>query len=182
MSKISNDEELAREVQRGHILSFEALVERYELKIKRYGRKFLVGYQDIEDVVQEVFTKAYVNIQSFDASRKFSTWLYRIAHNEFINAIRKKKKEPLPLFNPDVFFPHPISKDNPSDVIRRKESKEMVGKSLSQLSPKLREVIVLYYFEGLSYREISDILRIPVSTVGVRLKRAKQAIKQVINN
>ena len=86
------DEDLVLRVKSGGIEAFGFLVERYEDKMKRYARKFLFGYTDIEDTVQKVFIKAYVNIQSFDTSRKFSSWLYRIAHNEFINAIKKKTK------------------------------------------------------------------------------------------
>jgi len=173
------DKELVLHVKSGEIEAFGFLVERYEDKIKRYARKFLFGYANIEDTVQKVFIKAYVNIQSFDTSRKFSPWLYRIAHNEFINAIKKKKREPLSLFNPDIIFPHPISKDRPDDFFKQQETKEMVAKSLSKLKPKMREVIVLYYYESLSYKEIADILHIPISTVGVRLGRAKKILKQI---
>ena len=173
------DEDLVLRVKSGGIEAFGFLVERYENKMKRYARKFLFGYADIEDTVQKVFIKAYVNIQSFDTSRKFSSWLYRIAHNEFINAIKKKKREPLSLFNPDVIFPHPISKDRPDDFFEQKETKEMVKRSLSKLKPKMREVIVLYYYENLSYKEIADILHIPVSTIGVRISRAKKILKQI---
>jgi len=179
MSRILQDEELAKKVQKGEIDAFETLVERYENKIKRYGRKFLFGYQDIEDSAQQVFVKAYINIQSFDASRKFSSWLYRIAHNEFVNAIKRKRRESVPFFNPDVIFPHPISKDRPDDFFEKQETKEMLKKSLSKMKPNFREVIILYYFEDLSYQEISDILHIPISTVGVRLIRAKKILKRI---
>ena len=84
------DEEIARRAQEGDIESFGLLVGRYEAKITRYAGKFLLNNEDAKDLAQEVFIKAYVNIQSFDANRKFSSWLYRIAHNEFINAIRKR--------------------------------------------------------------------------------------------
>ena len=173
------DKELVLYVKSGEIEAFGFLVERYEDKIKRYARKFLFGYEDIEDTVQKVFVKAYVNIQSFDTSKKFSSWLYRIAHNEFINAIKKKKREPLSFFNPDVIFPHSTSKDRPDDFFERQETKEIVAKSLSKLKPRMREVIVLYYYESLSYKEIADILHIPISTIGVRLMRARKNLKQI---
>ncbi len=105
------DEEIAVLVQRGDTEPFGELVTRYEQKMLRYARKFLLGKEDAEDRVQNVFLKAYENIRSFDATRRFSPWLYRIAHNEFINAIKKKGKEPLPFFDPDILFPHPISSE-----------------------------------------------------------------------
>ncbi len=84
-----SDEAIVREVQQGGSNLFGLLVERYEKKMLRYARKFLLGGEDAEDLAQEVFLKAYTNIQSFDSRRRFSPWLYRIAHNEFVNAIKK---------------------------------------------------------------------------------------------
>lgn len=180
MSKINkaSDEEIAEKVQKGKVQSFGILVERYQERIKRYARKFLFGYEDAEDLSQEVFIKAYRNIQSFDASKKFSSWLYRIAHNEFINVIKKKGREPLMFFNPDIIFPHPLSKNNPEEEINRKEISQILNKSLDKIKAKYREVLVLYYFENLSYREIADILHIPITTVGIRLKRGKEVLKK----
>ena len=85
-AKIS-DEKIAARVQEDEIEAFGILVERYEVKMLRYGKKFLTQYEDIEDAVQDVFIKAYTNIQSFNTSMSFSPWLYRIAHNTFINVI-----------------------------------------------------------------------------------------------
>jgi RNA polymerase sigma-70 factor (ECF subfamily) len=174
------DEEIAHMVQSGDVELFGILVKRYEAKMLRYARRFLFNYDDSEDLVQEVFLKAYINIKSFDASKKFSPWLYRIAHNEFINAIKKKGKEPLPFFNPDIFLPHAVSKENADKDIHKKETRHMLDKCLDKLEAKYREPLVLYYFEDLSYKEIADILHIPVSTVGVRIGRAKKAMKEML--
>ncbi len=175
----ASDEEIARKVQSGQIEVFAALVERYEQKMKRYARKFLFGYEDIEDLVQKVFLKAYINIQSFDASKKFSSWLYRIAHNEFINEIKKKGREPVSFFDFDIFFPHHRSRDNADRNLNKEEIREVIDNCLEKLKPKYREPIVLHYLEELSYKEIADVLRIPVSTVGVRLQRGKQIMKSI---
>src|SRR3989344_5780693 len=107
------DEEIALLVQSGKVGFFGLLIHRYEDKMKRYAAKFLSDQEDTKDVVQEIFIKAYVNIQSFDAKRKFSSWLYRIAHNELVNALKKKKnKSFLPLFDLDIFFPHMYRQQN----------------------------------------------------------------------
>jgi RNA polymerase sigma-70 factor (ECF subfamily) len=100
-----NDEDAARRVQQGDVNAFSLLVGRYEAKITRYGRKFLSRPDDIKDIVQEIFTKTFVNIRSFDAKRKFSPWIYRIAHNEFVNALKKKKTEKLAFVDFDACFP-----------------------------------------------------------------------------
>lgn len=174
------DEEIAHLIQSGKIEFFSILIGRYEDKIKRYSRKFLSDFEDINDIVQDIFIKAYKNIQSFDTKRKFSPWLYRIAHNELINALKKKKKNPLPLFELDVFFPQSLhEKDDLNQQIDRRDTREIIDKCLDKLEPKYREPIILYYLEELSYREISDIMQIPVSTVGIRIKRAKKIMKSV---
>jgi RNA polymerase sigma-70 factor, ECF subfamily len=179
-SDVSNlsDEEIARFVQSGKIEFFDILMTRYEKKMQNYARNFLSDKDDINDVLQEVFIKTYKNIKSFDAGRKFSSWLYRIAHNEFVNALKKRSKRPLPLFDLDVFFPqYAKEKDSLPDQIDRKEMKETVEKFLSKIDAKYREPIMLFYIEELSYKEIADVMQIPVSTVGIRIKRGKDLIK-----
>ena len=145
----------------------------------RYAKRFLFNYNDIEDLVQNIFLKAYVNIQSFDRSRKFSSWLYRIAHNEFINTIKKKGKEPLPFFDPDTIFPHPVAKGNIEKDIDNQGLRQMLEKCLNKLNPRYREPLVLYYFEDFNYREIADILHIPIATVGIRLSRGKNKLRSL---
>lgn len=174
-----NDETIAALVQNGDKEAFGELVARYEAKMIRYGRKFLFGYEDTEDAVQEVFIKTYRNIQSFDSTKKFSSWIYRIAHNEFINTIKKKGKEPLPFFDADTLFPHPVSPEKSDQQTHLREAKEMVEACLGKLSPKYREILVLYYLEELSYKEIADVLRVPTATVGVRLKRGRETLQSI---
>jgi len=171
------DEEIAKSIQSGKIELFGILIERYEEKIKRYSRKFLSDREDINDVVQNIFIKVYTNIQSFDPKRKFSSWLYRIAHNELVNALKKKK--PLSLFNLDALFPHRFSDNALKEEIGRKDVKMMIDKCLSKLEPKYKEPLILFYLEELRYEEIADVMQIPVSTVGIRLKRGKELMEKI---
>ncbi len=173
------DEDIAKLVQNGDHEVFGLIVERYEGKMLRYARKFLFGHQDSQDLVQEVFLKAYTNIRGFDASRKFSSWLYRIAHNEFINAIKKRGREPISIFDPDTIFPHLAASDNPEQDLDKEQVKMLLNDCLDRLDVKYREPLVLYYFEDLDYQQISEIMRIPMSTVGVRLSRGRQLLKQI---
>jgi RNA polymerase sigma-70 factor (ECF subfamily) len=174
-----SDEEIAKLVQNGSANSFGILIERYQDKLLRYGKKFLYNYDDVEDAVQEVFIRVYENIQSFNIKMKFSPWIYRIAHNTFINIIRKSKREPISFFDPDTFFARSIkANEDIESSANRQFDKAEVENHLKKLKPKYREPLVLYYTEEKSYQEISDILRIPVSTVGVRINRAKGIIKE----
>ncbi len=173
------DEEIAKAVQRGDIESFGILMDRYEAKMVRYARKFLSGSDNITDLVQDVFIKAYVNIKSFDAGRKFSPWLYRIAHNEFVNALKKQKHGTFQLFDADAIFPHPVAAETADSEASKREMKKEIDHCLNKLEPKYREIMVLYYFEEMPYEEIAEVLRIPVSTVGVRLHRGKEILKKL---
>lgn len=173
------DEAIAAAVQDGDAEQFGLLAERYEAKITRYARKFLFNHDDAQDMVQEVFVKAYKNIQSFDTKQKFSPWVFRIAHNEFINAIKKKGREPLPFFDPDALFPHPIAPESTDREALERELKATLDECLAELSPKYREPLVLFFYEEMSYQEIAEVLRIPVSTVGVRINRAKTLLRHV---
>ncbi len=176
---IQSDEELARAVQQGDKDAFGSLVERYETKLLRYGRKFLPTPEDIEDIVQDVFISTYQNIKSFDPSQKFSSWIYRIAHNAFVNALKKHSRNPLVFLDLDTLISHPVYEDPIPKEREETEMKVMIEKGLSELSDKYREVLVLYYLEEIPYKDIAEILEVPQSTVGIRLKRAKEALKKI---
>jgi len=173
---IGHDEELAALVQHGDADAFGQLVGLYEAKLKRYARKFLRFEDDIEDLVQDVFIKAYTNIQSFDVRRRFSPWIYRIAHNTFVNELKRKGARGDTLFDFDTVLPFLASPDTADAMTLSDELRTRLDALLDGLSPKYREVIILYYIEELSYEEMSDVLKIPVTTVGVRLKRGRDKL------
>ncbi len=183
--KINNngdtDEAVAVRVQKGETEAFSLLLERYEKKITRYARKFLSHPDDVKDIVQDVFVKAYVNIKSFDSSRRFSPWIYRIAHNEFINALKKKKSEKISFIDFDVLLPHPAAVETADADVDRQDLRRLLDGGLKKMPAKYREPLVLYYFEEMNYREIGDIIHLPVSTVGIRLQRGKLLLKKILD-
>ncbi len=174
------DGELARAAQGGDTEAFGELVDRYGPKLARYGTKFLRDREDVRDLVQDVFIKAYVNLKSFDAGRAFSPWIYRIAHNEFVSELRRRTgKIAIPVFDFDVLFPHLASPETTDRETLEKELAGSLGACLDELDPKYREPVVLYYYEELSYAEIAEVLQVPVSTVGVRIARGKAALRKI---
>lgn len=175
------DEEIARAVQKGASEEFGVLVDRYEAKLTRYAHKFLANREDVKDLVQEVFIKTYKNIKSFNPSRRFSPWIYRIAHNEFVNALGRKQRDKM-LFNFDAFFPHPAAKETSDAQALENDLRQTIDFYLNRLDAKYREPLILYYFQDLNYKEIADILHIPVATVGVRLQRAKSILKKLMGS
>lgn len=178
MEETHTDEVITQRIQSGDLAAFAVLVERYEAKMLRYGRKFLSAKEDIEDLVQEIFIKVYTNIQSFDTEQRFSPWIYRIAHNVFVNELKKKSRRGLGVFDADTILPFIAGRETADQEAIELEQSEEMAAALTHLAPKYREAIVLHYFEGLSYQEISDVLRIPVTTVGVRMTRARAKLKQ----
>lgn len=187
ISSVSNnsvdptDEAVAREVQSGNSEAFGKLVDRYEQKLLRYGRKFLAEREDIVDIVQDAFIRAYQNIQSFDTSQRFSPWMYRIAHNAFVNKLRNNRYQPFRI-DFDTFVAHPVYENVEMSEREQQDMKALIETGMQSLPLKYREVLVLHYFEELPYADIADILKIPMGTVSVRLKRAKEALKQQVKD
>lgn len=177
-----SDEELAIFVQSGNHKAFEELLERYQAKIARYAKRFFVDKEDVEDLVQDVFMKIYININSFDSGQRFSPWAYRIAHNTFVNKIAWKSIRKLVSIDADEIFTLTLaSHENVERESIKREEKEQMEKYLKTLDDKYREPLVLFFYEDLSYEEIADILKIPINTVGIRILRGKEKLKKLIN-
>jgi RNA polymerase sigma-70 factor (ECF subfamily) len=177
------DEEIA-ELISDNKESFGVLIRRYESKITRYVRRIGGGTQEsVEDVVQNIFIKVYVNIESFHKGQKFSSWLYGIAHNECIDYWRKNKKHTNISLDENTELAAVLaSSENIEQNLFVKEDALFVRKAIDQLPVKFKEVLVLRYLEDKDYQEISDILKKPVSTVGTLIHRAKEQLKKYIKN
>lgn len=152
---------------------FLCLSKRYESKLLHYIMRISKFRQeDAEDILQDVFIKTYYNLNEFDDELKFSSWIYRIAHNQTVSEIRKKVSRPsIPLEKEDIdrfedAFDITKEIDNSFD-------REIIDKAISQLDEKYREVLILRYLDEKDYVEISDILKKPVSTVGNLIARGK---------
>lgn len=173
-----SDEEIIQSVVNGDRNKYAQIVERYESKLMRYAQYLLKDYDFASDAVQESFIKAFINMRSFDTKRKFSSWIYRILHNEAMNVIKRNKKivsldnEENEINTPYEDFWHDIKIDQ--QILN-----SQVRNCLNKIDIKYKEVLMLSYFENLKYEEISDILHIPTSTVGVRIRRGKEALKKI---
>lgn len=176
------DEAIVSRIQQGYTNEIGTLIDRYESKLKRYLEKNIRTREDITDILQDVFVKTYTNIHRFDIQQRFSPWIYRIAHNEMVNYIKKKKSLPFSWFEPDVLIPFLQESTDESVLLKsdRAYEKERIEKILDKIPPAQREILTLYFYEELSYKEISDVLRIPIATVGVRLTRAKKQVEQLL--
>jgi RNA polymerase sigma-70 factor (ECF subfamily) len=165
--------------------NFALLIERYEKKLFRYIKRFTgLSNECSEDVLQEVFIKIYKNLNNYDPDLSFSSWAYRITHNEAINYLRKNKGNEtiaIETDDPDVVNLIDILEDD-TDIHKETEQKELaekVHKLLYRLPAKYRDVMVLYYLEEKNYSEISDILKKPMGTVATLLNRAKSKFRKI---
>ncbi|MBU4422044.1 RNA polymerase sigma factor [Patescibacteria group bacterium] len=131
---------------------------------------------ELEDILQDVFIKAYKNLYGFDANKKFSSWIYRIAHNEAVNYLKKNSRTKVSL--DEVEYKIADEKIDLNGHIDKTFLKKEIGRCLKNIKLKYQEPLILFYFEQKSYEEISDILRIPTSTVGTLISRGKKIIKE----
>lgn len=165
--------------------NFGLLIERYEHKLMRYIFRLGVrNFEDQQDVLQDIFIKAYRNLNSFDTSLSFSSWLYRIAHNEAISWYRKQIVRPeghLLLDSEEVLGIIKAKEDSPEIVFDQDINAAAVAEALAKIEEKYREVLVLRYFEHMEYNEISDILRIPAGSVGTLIHRGKKQLYNALN-
>ncbi len=160
--------------------AFAAIVQRYEAPLLRYIQR--LGCRDsaaAQDLLQEIFIKAYLHLNDYDPSLQFSSWLYRIAHNEIVSSFRKEKSRPGVLTKEaNLFLFENIADDTDLAVLERQmHSPEEIESAVERLEVKYRDVIVLKFFEEKSYEEISDILQIPEGTVATLINRAKKKLK-----
>jgi RNA polymerase sigma-70 factor (ECF subfamily) len=170
-----SDEKLVELTRENNQELYGEIIERYEAKLQRYLRKFIFNPDELDDVLQCVFIKAYKNLFGFDINKKFSPWIYRIAHNEAINHLKKNSKERISL--DEVEYKIVDEKMDIGVHIDEALLKEKIENYLSRIKLKYREPLILFYFEQKSYEEISDILRIPKSTVGTLISRGKKLLK-----
>ena len=177
-----------REVLKGDQNAFGEIVEIYKDKVFQLCFRMLGNRHEAEDMAQEAFVRAYVNIHTFNIKLKFSTWLYRIATNLCIDRIRKKK--------PDYYLDAEVAGtdglnmysqiaadiENPSDEVESLEIHDTIQKEILKLPEKYRSVIVLKYIDELSLKEISEILDMPVGTVKTRIHRGREALRKQLSN
>ncbi len=158
--------------------AFGQLMERYEAPLLRYLMR-LTGWagEEVEDILQEAFIKAYRHLNDYDSSLKFSAWLYRITHNQAIDALRRHTASPVRFewSLEDVARLVPAKSDTEASLWN-KEELESVRRTIDSLPERYREVLVLRFLEEKSYEEIVDILKMPKGSVATAVKRGKELL------
>jgi RNA polymerase sigma-70 factor, ECF subfamily len=157
---------------------FYCLILRYEKKLFNYIRRISASSkEDIEDILQDVFISVYKNLNDFDNNLKFSSWIYRIAHNKTISQWRKSSSRPKTVSGDNEengLFNFISSEEDIVKDLEKKCSAKEVKSIIFKLDEKYKDVLVLRFLEDKDYKEISDILKKPMGTVATLISRAKK--------
>ncbi|WP_182201311.1 RNA polymerase sigma factor SigW [Paraliobacillus salinarum] len=177
-----------KQVKKGDQSAFEDIVACYQDKVYQICFRLIGNTHEAEDLAQEAFIRAYVNIQSYDDKRKFSTWLFRIATNVTIDRIRKKK--------PDFYLDAEVKGTDgltmysqlaeeqplPEEELESLELQSYIQQQIMSLPTKYRTVVALRFVDELSLAEISEILDIPIATVKTRVYRGREALRKKLRD
>src|SRR5271168_5248647 len=182
----ANDEgQLVARARSGDAEAFTELVNRYERKIYRLAKHITQNDEDAEDVLQEAFLKAYEHLDNFQGNSKFYTWIVRIAVNEALMKLRKRKgdrtvslDEPVDTGEETVQREIAVWEDNPEQRYSREEMQGILDQAVQSLKPDFRTVFMLRDIEELSTEETAETLGISVPAVKSRLLRARLALRE----
>jgi RNA polymerase sigma-70 factor, ECF subfamily len=180
-----SDNDLIEIVRKNDPERYAEIIERYQGKLFAYLYRLVGSREEAEDLLQDVFIKTYRNLYSYDVKRKFSSWIYRIAHNEAVNHIKRKSlKRFIPWENITATkdkLEMSSSEEGADNVWIRKEANREVDEAINRLPFKYKQVLILRYYSDKSYEEISEILGKPINTVGTLINRAKKKMSLELN-
>ncbi len=191
MNDPDDDLPLVSLAQQGDTEAYDILVTRHRGRIFAMIRNMIHQEADAWDLAQEVFIKAWRALPRFEARAKFSTWLYRIAHNVVYDWARKRKIESAGELNDEIFLREridssssttPSGGESPDDLMSNGELRVKIEKALAKLSPEHREIVILKDVQGLSYKEIAEAMSITMGTVMSRLFYARQKLQALLKD
>lgn len=178
------DECLVERCVRGDTEAFASLVDRYRARIFGLILRMVGNREDAEDLAQEAFVRAYRGLHTFDPAQRFSPWLYRVATNHCVSALRRKRLPTVPLVvevdGETREVPLPDVSGDPARVWLRNEERRELHEAVLALPERYRAAILLYHMEELSYEEIAQVLDVPLNTVRTYLHRARALLRKTL--
>ncbi len=176
---VADDRHLVELVLKGDDVAFEYLFNRYREAIRRLFMARLGGVNDADDLLQETFIKVYINIARYSPEYTFGQWVYTIARNTFIDFMRRKTDEQ----SIDEQFTSPAENSpTPEERIINLQQRSQFEDYLNRLTPRYRQLIIMRFFDELSYEEIAQKLQLPMGTVKTQIHRARNRMCHMIEN
>ncbi len=172
------DEAIIELVLNGNTHIFSGLVDKYRDNVYGMAFRFTNNSSDAQDLSQEIFIKAFKNLHRFNGRSKFSTWLYRLSYNLCIDWTRSNKHRPAAVDLSEYDNELAESRAGPEESLMVKQRRQALRQAIYGLKDKYRNILILFYFQGLSYEEIAGIMEIPVKTVETQLYRARKQLKK----
>jgi len=175
-----SDNIIIEEVLAGNKSKYELLIRKYNQQLFRIAKGYIRDDDEIEDLMQETYIKAYSQLSNFEHKSQFATWLIRILINECLMALRKKSR--LSNIHEEMSYDSLIEINNPESTAMNSELKDVLEKAIENLPVKYRSVFILREVAAISVNETGQLLNISESNVKVRLNRAKEMLKDSIMN
>ena len=173
--------ELVRRAAEGDVRAFERLVVQYQGKVRSFARSFAPDHDEAADLAQEALVKVYRSIGSFRFESSFTTWLFRIVKNTFLDAVKSRAAKERSLQEPlDGEGERLAEAALAEERLLREEDRAAVWRAIARVPESYRAVLVLFDVEGLAYDEIAQVLGMPVGTVKSRLNRGREALRQAL--
>lgn len=182
------DDKLVAAAAKGNQDAYKKLLEKYQKPLYFHIKKMVKDHEQVEDLVQEAFVKAFDNLGSYNTNYAFSTWLYRITTNHTIDYLRKKKLQTMSIHQPVKTKEGEMSVQLPDDHaatdrnIIRKQRQKIIRNAIKNLPEKYRQVIEMRHLEELSYQEISEQLDLPLGTVKAHIFRAREMLYKALKD
>ena len=183
-----DDRSLVERILGGERDLFTVLVKRYERRLVNYVYRITHRYEEAHDLTQEIFVKVYLALDRYDSKYQFSTWLFRIAQNSAIDALRKKSVSEVPLVRTTDDEPSGKEREfaddgiSPYRALKNKQLSAAIDGAVQKLPPDYRELIQLRHFAELSYEEIASMKQLPLGTVKNKLFRARNLLKEALGS
>jgi RNA polymerase sigma factor (sigma-70 family) len=176
MSVDETVEKTIKQVLSGDDNAFSILVDLYKNRVFSLAYRMISSQEESEDLSQEVFLKVYSNLKYYDPKKAgFSTWIYRITYNQCVDYLRRKKNT-IPLEEKIL----PVFSETPEEKVITSEKMQSLNKAVNKLPEVYRIPLILYHFHGLSYKEICQVMDVPMSIVKNRLFRARKMLKETL--
>jgi len=182
-----DDKDLAivERFQSGDSSAFDDLMRKYKGKILTYVHRSVRNWEDTDDLAQEIFIKVFQALPRWEPRAKFSTWLYKIAHNVCVDYHRAKSRNvsSYSIDDEEIIYGMPSADDiysDPETAVIEKETGKMIQEALEQLSDRQRTVFVLYHYEGLKIKEIAEVLGLAEGTVKIHQHRAMEKLRELL--